>query len=116
MASQMRVRLLGVCSHLEASCDRDGRDGVGVCGGDTLVLVVEVRVERFVGEDFAGDSVAVASKSRGWFLVATIVEARSPAAELSCLLVVRLRKSVKPERRSKEWSIVETMSHDSPRS
>lgn len=53
-----------------------GGGGGGVCSSTgELVLAVEVRVARFVGDALTGDSVGAggSGKGFGWFLVATIV-------------------------------------------
>lgn len=76
MASQISVKLLGVCAHSAL----DGARGVAgtsseerVTGlvGDALLAVV-VREERLVGDGFGGGVLDSKSPS-GWFLVATIV-------------------------------------------
>lgn len=78
-ASHIKARLLGVCVH---SVLRDTvlrvlvGGGGGLCSSTgELVLAVEVRVARFVGDALTGDSVGAggSGKGFGWFLVATIV-------------------------------------------
>jgi hypothetical protein len=77
-ASHISVRFDGVCDHTAVS--RFGADAAvllafgGDCGGDAAFDgpfdvgedgAVEVRVERFVGDAFVGDSVGSGSKSFG---------------------------------------------------
>ena len=83
-ASQIRVRLEGVWVHVEEVVVRERRAGVervGVSGGEAVRsesrerAALAVRVVRLVGEGLAGVLVSEGgSKSRGWFLVATMVE------------------------------------------
>ena len=68
IASQMRVRLDGVCAH---SPRREAaRVRVGVGGADASLAAAEFRVVRFVGDDGLGESVSYAPE--GLFRVATM--------------------------------------------
>jgi hypothetical protein len=76
-----------VCDHTEESCflvveEVELRALNGDDGGDTafdgpfdvgVADAVELRVDRFVGDVFVGDSVGKGSKSLGWLRVATIL-------------------------------------------
>ena len=86
-ASQITVRLDGVCDHPASRVTFDGRVRVGDSGGDTALLdvgvgdawlAVEVRVPRLRGEESVDCAWAIAvavsgsGNSLGWLRVATM--------------------------------------------
>jgi len=108
IASQMRVRLEGVCDQAGVESGRVESVRVGAevkelrgAGGDwsgavgmlgvmlrsvvVVAFAVDVRGARFAGDGLIGGSGTGASKSLGWLRVATILEASSNARGKLCV-------------------------------